>query len=135
MTSPSVFARIPPERWTAANDLVFAVLDTDPVSPGHTLLVPKRQIVTWFDATAEETAALGSLLAEVKRHLDAEYRPDGYNVGFNAGAAAGQTVFHAHLHVIPRHRGDVPDPTGGVRHAVLGPRARPGTTARGPRRG
>src|SRR5690606_32471465 len=60
------------------------------------------------------------LIEQVKRRLDVEHRPDGYNVGFNAGRAAGQTVDHLHVHVIPRHDGDVPDPRGGVRHVIPG---------------
>jgi hypothetical protein len=73
-----------------------------------------------FEATAEEVMAMTELVAVVKRQLDDRYQPEGYNVGFNDGAAAGQTVFHAHMHVIPRFNGDLPTPAGGVRHAVMG---------------
>ncbi len=83
-------------------------------------MVPFRQIATWWEASAEERADLLALVDDVKQVLDERYRPDGYNVGFNAGAAAGQTVDHLHLHVIPRYAGDVDDPRGGVRHVIPG---------------
>jgi diadenosine tetraphosphate (Ap4A) HIT family hydrolase len=119
MTSP--FLERPESEWIASNDLAFAVRDGYPVSPGHTLVVPKRLIPTWFDATPAERQAIFALVDEVKRQLDAsEPKPDGYNVGINCGPAAGQTVMHLHVHVIPRFEGDVPDPTGGVRHVIPG---------------
>ncbi len=115
-TSP--FLSIPASEWVASNALAFAVRDRHPVTPGHTLVVPRRLVPTWFDATLEEQHALLALVAEVKAQLDRELRPDGYNVGFNAGEAAGQTVMHLHVHLIPRHRGDMDDPRGGVRHVI-----------------
>lgn len=118
MTSP--FLSASPERWVASNDLAFALRDNFPVSPGHTLVVPRREVATWFDATREEQVAILELVDVVKAQLDAELQPAGYNVGFNAGVAAGQTVMHLHVHVIPRFTGDVEDPRGGVRHVVPG---------------
>ncbi|WP_338046597.1 DEAD/DEAH box helicase family protein [Polyangium spumosum] len=118
MSSP--FLGIPPSHWIASNPLAFAVPDLYPVSPGHTLVIPRRLIATWFEATPEEQAAIFQLVDEVKRKLDAEHSPDGYNIGINAGEAAGQTVMHLHVHVIPRYRGDVDDPRGGVRHVIPG---------------
>ena len=118
MTSP--FLALPESAHVAANALAFAVRDAFPVSPGHTLVVPRRLVPTWFDATREEQHALLDLVEVVRRALDAERQPDGYNVGFNAGVAAGQTVLHLHVHVIPRYAGDVPDPRGGVRHVIPG---------------
>ncbi|HWO23573.1 MAG TPA: DEAD/DEAH box helicase family protein [Kofleriaceae bacterium] len=114
----SVFLEVPEGAWVAANELAFAFRDRHPVSPGHTLVVTRRVVADWFAASEEERAALMSLVEEVKRGLDQELRPDGYNVGFNAGAAAGQTVMHLHVHVIPRFRGDMDDPRGGVRHVI-----------------
>lgn len=111
---------IPRADRIAENDLAFAVLDANPVSRGHALIIPVRQITTWFEATVEEQRAAWELVDAVKAQLDQSLTPDGHNVGFNAGSSAGQTVFHAHLHVIPRYTGDVEDPTGGVRHAVIG---------------
>ncbi len=118
MSSP--FLALPISAHVAANDLAFAVRDAFPVSPGHTLVVPRRLVATWFDATRAEQHAILALVGTVKSALDAEFHPDGYNVGFNAGEAAGQTVMHLHLHVIPRYAGDVPDPRGGVRHVIPG---------------
>jgi diadenosine tetraphosphate (Ap4A) HIT family hydrolase len=120
MRTASPFLSIPEEIWLAANDLTFAFYDANPTSPGHTLIVPRRAVASWFHAWPGEQAAALSLLGSVKRVLDSRFRPDGYNVGFNDGAAAGQTVFHAHLHVIPRYTNDVIDPRGGIRHAVIG---------------
>ncbi|MCB9615531.1 MAG: HIT family protein [Sandaracinus sp.] len=116
----SVFLSVPRERWVAQNALAFALRDLHPVTEGHTLVIPKRLVVDFFETTDEERLALFALVDEVKRALDATLRPDGYNVGFNAGEAAGQTVFHLHLHVIPRYRGDVEDPRGGIRHVIPG---------------
>jgi diadenosine tetraphosphate (Ap4A) HIT family hydrolase len=104
--------------WTASNALAFAINDLHPVSPGHTLIIPRRRIPTWFEATPEERMAMFELVDEIKRKLDERLRPDGYNVGFNAGQAAGQTVMHLHVHVIPRFVGDMDDPRGGVRHVI-----------------
>jgi len=118
MESP--FLSLPESFWVARNPLVIAFRDLYPVSEGHTLIVPRRVIATWFEATREEQLAILELLDEVKADLDATIGPDGYNVGFNSGAAAGQTIEHLHLHVIPRFDGDVPDPTGGVRHVIPG---------------
>ena len=94
--------------------------DAYPVSPGHTLVIPRRHVETYFDCTDDEKAALWALVDRVRGLLVAQHHPDGFNVGFNAGVASGQTVMHAHIHVIPRYVGDVADPRGGVRHAVVG---------------
>jgi superfamily II DNA or RNA helicase/diadenosine tetraphosphate (Ap4A) HIT family hydrolase len=118
MTSP--FLARPAADHVASNALAFALRDAFPVTPGHTLVIPRRLVPTWFDATRDEQLALLELVDEVKRQLDSELRPDGYNVGFNAGTAAGQTVPHLHVHVIPRYAGDVADPRGGVRHVIPG---------------
>jgi diadenosine tetraphosphate (Ap4A) HIT family hydrolase len=118
-TSP--FLDRPREEWVASNELAFAIRDGFPVSPGHTLVVPRRLVAGWFDATVEERQALFDLADEVKRQLEAgPSPPQGYNIGINVGEAAGQTVAHLHVHVIPRYRGDVPDPRGGVRHVIPG---------------
>lgn len=126
----SPFLQIPAPERVAANELAFAVRDRFPASPGHTLVVPFREVPQWFDASEAEQQAIMALVAEVRELLlDDERRvllfpgmprPDGFNVGFNAGHAAGQTVHHLHVHVIPRFAGDVADPTGGVRHLIPG---------------
>jgi diadenosine tetraphosphate (Ap4A) HIT family hydrolase len=114
----SLFLDKPESDWIASNALTFAIHDAFPVAPGHALVITKRVIPSWFEATPEERIALFELIDVVKAHIDREHGPDGYNVGFNAGAAAGQTVMHLHIHVIPRFRGDVDDPRGGVRHVI-----------------
>lgn len=122
----SVFLNVDPGAWVASNELAFAFRDAFPVSPGHTLVAPRRVVPAWWDATTDEQHALVELVNRVKVRLDAEFAPAGYNVGFNAGEAAGQTVPHLHVHVIPRFVGDMADPRGGVRHVI---------TARGNYRG
>jgi diadenosine tetraphosphate (Ap4A) HIT family hydrolase len=89
--------------------------DAFPVAEGHTLVVPKRHVASLFDLPEEDQAALWRLVALVRGKLASELRPDGFNVGVNGGPAAGQTVLHAHVHVIPSRAGDVSDPRGGVR--------------------
>lgn len=100
------------------SERVLGFRDRFPVSDGHTLIIPRRHAVTYFDAFEEERAELWQAVEAVKRDLDRELQPDGYNVGFNAGEAAGQTVMHLHVHVIPRYRGDMADPRGGVRGVI-----------------
>jgi superfamily II DNA or RNA helicase/diadenosine tetraphosphate (Ap4A) HIT family hydrolase/HKD family nuclease len=118
--TPSPFLAIPTEEWLCANSLAFAILDRYPVSPGHVLVITRRVVPTYFECSADEQAALMALAAEAKQLLGERLdpKPDGYNVGFNAGTAAGQTVSHVHVHVIPRYSGDMPDPRGGVRHVI-----------------
>lgn len=108
------------------SDLTVGFWDAFPVSRGHALLVPRRHVPDWFQATPGEQAALTSAIARARTLIDDEVtknggsRPSGYNVGFNAGAAAGQTVFHLHIHVIPRYAGDALDPRGGIRAVIPG---------------
>lgn len=98
----------------ASNELAFAVRDDNPVTKGHTLILPRRPIATWFDATREEQFAILALVHDVKLALDRDFHPDGYSVGFDTGDVAGQTDMHLHVHVIPRYRGDTADPRGGI---------------------
>jgi superfamily II DNA or RNA helicase/diadenosine tetraphosphate (Ap4A) HIT family hydrolase/HKD family nuclease len=116
----SVFSDIDPADWVASNELAFAVRDLHPVSDGHSLVIPRRVITSWWDATAYEKLALFELVDTVKAELDRLHSPDGYNVGFNSGVAAGQTIGHLHIHVIPRYHGDMEDPRGGIRHVMPG---------------
>jgi diadenosine tetraphosphate (Ap4A) HIT family hydrolase len=99
----------------SANAHAVAIWDAFPVSPGHALIVSRRHVADLFELSAEEQAALWALLPAVKAAIDTRRAPAGYNVGINVGAAAGQTVGHVHVHVIPRYEGDVRDPRGGVR--------------------
>ncbi len=98
--------------------LAIALWDGYPVSPGHALIIPRRHTPSWFDTTESERSALLTLIDSAKVIIDQRHRPDGYNIGINVGAAAGQTVFHLHIHLIPRFKGDVADPRGGVRHVI-----------------
>jgi diadenosine tetraphosphate (Ap4A) HIT family hydrolase len=100
--------------------LVVAIRDRFPVSPGHSLLITRRHVGTWFDASRDEHVAIVDAIQPVRSLITNEYgrTPDGWNVGFNAGVAAGQTVHHLHVHLIPRWRGDVSDPRGGVRGVI-----------------
>lgn len=108
------------DRTVARNTLAFAIHDAFPVSPGHTLVIPNRHVQDYFALSEEEQRACWSLLNEVKLKLDEELHPDGWNIGINAGPAAGQTVMHVHLHLIPRYTGDEKDPRGGVRCVIPG---------------
>ena len=94
------------------------ICDAYPVSPGHSLVIPRRHIGSWFEASEDECTAMLALLEAAKAMIDQEHRPDGYNIGINDGPAAGQTVPHLHVHLIPRFKGDVPDPRGGVRWVI-----------------
>jgi diadenosine tetraphosphate (Ap4A) HIT family hydrolase len=98
----------PAERIFYEDDLTRGLWDGFPVSPGHALVVPRRHVATWFDATAEEQAALMRTLSIARDIVAERHRPDGYNVGINVGEAAGQTVFHLHVHLIPRYSGTSP---------------------------
>jgi diadenosine tetraphosphate (Ap4A) HIT family hydrolase len=98
-----------------ANELAIAFSAGYPVSPGHVLIVPRRHEPDFFALSAEEQAALVALVNPVRALLSEQYAPDAYNLGVNAGTAAGPTILHTHMHVIPRYAGDVADPRGGVR--------------------
>lgn len=114
------FCSILSDRVFHEGRLTRALWDAFPVSPGHSLLIPRRHVATWFDASPDEQAELLTGIQIVREHIERSYSPDGYNIGVNVREAAGQTVFHLHVHVIPRYRGDVADPTGGVRHVIPG---------------
>jgi len=92
-----------------------ALFDIFPVNKGHVLIVPKAHRRTLFDCSEDEVCDIWRLVQRVKEHLDGEFKPDGYNVGVNVEEVAGQTVFHCHVHVIPRYEGDCDEPRGGVR--------------------
>ncbi len=100
------------------NDLAYTRYDIYPVNEGHILIVPFRHVSDFFDLSNEERDAIFKLVDESKALLDKEHKPDGYNIGINVGESAGQTVWHVHVHVIPRYKGDMDDPRGGVRGAI-----------------
>jgi len=118
MTCP--FCNPPPERVVTKNTLAYARYDAFPVTPGHVLIIPFRHIPSFFDATEEERRAMFDLIDRCRDLLMEQHRPDGWNIGVNVGAAAGQTVPHLHLHLIPRYEGDSADPRGGVRGVIPG---------------
>ena len=102
----------------AENDLAIAFYDAFPVNPGHTLIIPKRHVANYFELTEEECVAIQALLKIVKDAVEEKFHPDGYNIGVNVNEAAGQSVFHVHIHLIPRYIGDVENPKGGVRGVI-----------------
>jgi len=109
------FCRLSIERIILQNHHAIAIRDSFPISPGHALILPKRHVSSFFDATSEEQAALLDLIRQTREDLTKEFSPDGFNIGINDGEAAGQTIGHLHIHLIPRYKGDAPDPRGGVR--------------------
>lgn len=114
-----IFCNLYPNREIIAqNDLALAFFDAFPVNPGHALIIPKRHVADYFDLTEDEVAAMQALLREVKAIVEKRFNPDGYNIGVNVNAAAGQSVFHVHMHLIPRYKGDVENPKGGVRGVI-----------------
>jgi len=98
----------------------YAMLDKYRVSPGHALVIPKKHVADYFDLSAHTKTALWLMVDRVKDLLSERFHPDGFNVGINVGAAAGQTVPHVHIHLIPRYAGDAENPRGGVRHVIPG---------------
>lgn len=100
------------------NDLAFVIYDKYPVTKGHVLVIPKRHVADYFDTTEEEKRAMQQLAEEIREIQKEELSPDGFNIGINCGEAAGQTIFHVHMHVIPRYKGDMDDPAGGVRGVI-----------------
>jgi diadenosine tetraphosphate (Ap4A) HIT family hydrolase len=112
------FCDLAPDRVTRASTHARAFADAYPVTEGHTLVVPIRHVASLFDLPADELADVWRLVGEVRAALAASHKPNAFTIGVNDGEAAGQTVGHAHVHVIPRRRGDVPDPRGGVRWVI-----------------
>lgn len=115
--NPCLFCK-DPRGVSLEQKLAYSARDTYAVSPGHTLVIPRRHVASFFDLTHEEVHACMELITEERMLLDEEFKPDGYNIGVNVGAAAGQSIFHVHIHLIPRYEGDVENPQGGVRHVI-----------------
>jgi len=110
--------RCVPDLVALSGELVYVQPDLHPVSRGHVLIVPYRHVASYFDATPEEKAAIMQMIDRARHWLQEQYSPDGFNIGINCGAVAGQTVMHAHVHLIPRYKGDMADPRGGVRGVI-----------------
>lgn len=114
------FLEIPQDRILCQNEYFFIIKDAFPVSPGHMLIISNQVKVDYFELSKIERDNLSEMILKAKELIQAEYNPDGFNIGMNCGETAGQTVFHFHCHVIPRYKGDMENPRGGVRHCILG---------------
>ena len=116
-----LFCSMPVDRIVASNNLAYAVKDGFPVTAGHALVIPKRHVVDFFGLSDDEVLACNQLLKELhSTTMGNDELVEGFNVGMNAGEAAGQTIFHCHIHLIPRRKGDIENPRGGVRHTIPG---------------
>ncbi len=121
MRADCLFCTATLEQKIGENRCAFALWDAFPVTPYHALIIPKRHVSDFFELNALEVMDCFELLEQMKREIEErDAHVDGYNVGINIGKAAGQTIFHCHLHLIPRREGDVPNPKGGVRHMIPG---------------
>ena len=112
------FCEVSDSEIVLDNELCFARWDKFPVSDGHALIIPFRHFSNYFDAPQHEKNAIWSLVEDVKHEIRQEHSPDGYNIGVNIGRAAGQTIPHLHVHIIPRYEGDMDDPKGGIRGVI-----------------
>lgn len=113
-----IFCNIEKNRIIIENETTLAIYDGFPVSKGHMLIIPKRHISDYFESESSDREGLWQLVDDCKKYLDEQFKPDGYNVGINCGYAAGQTVMHLHIHLIPRYTGDIENPRGGVRGVI-----------------
>ncbi len=112
---------MPKDRKVGETELAYAIRDAFPVTPLHTLVIPKRHVRSYFELGRPELNACQRLVEQEKRAIEwADGSVEGFNVGVNDEEVAGQTIFHCHMHLIPRRKGDVEDPTGGVRHVIPG---------------
>ena len=118
-TDKCFFCNLPKERIVSESNLFRVIRDAYPVTEGHTLIIPKRHAETWFDLTEQEQSEVNHLLSKQRKEL-IELYPDitGFNIGMNCGESAGQTIFHCHIHLIPRRDGDCENPRGGVRGVI-----------------
>ena len=121
MKTDCLFCNIPPVRIILENELAYAVRDGYPVTEMHSLIIPKRHIQDYFDLTTEELIACDQLIRSLKDEIsNSDNSVNGFNIGMNSGETAGQTIFHCHIHLIPRRTGDVDNPRGGVRNIIPG---------------
>lgn len=109
-----------PNEVLVENSLAYARYDNNSLSRGHALIIPKRHVAGFFDMTADEQSAVISLLNQAQRLIQKQHAPDGYNIGVNIGKAGGQARMHVHVHLIPRYKGDVTNPQGGIRCVLAG---------------
>lgn len=119
--SSCIFCDLDKDRVILSNKLVLSFRDNFPVTPLHTLIIPKRHIKDYFELTQDEVIACYEIIKRLKQDLTKEDPSiEGFNIGINSGEVAGQTIFHCHIHLIPRRKGDVKNPRGGVRHIIPG---------------
>ena len=116
--SRCAFCTLPADRILGQNSDAVWIHDLYPVTPGHSLIVLKRHVASFFETTPAEREAILSLLGEAREQIGREHAPAGFNIGINDGEAAGQAVEHLHVHLIPRYTGDIEDPRGGVRRVI-----------------
>jgi len=115
----SVFLTISDDRVIYKGDFFFMIYDAYPVSKNHLLIISNELREDYFSLTEEEQQELPKMINKAKSIIEEEIKPDGYNIGMNCGVTSGQTVMHFHCHIIPRFKGDVDNPRGGVRHCVM----------------
>ncbi len=118
MSNIKNFLELPTDKQIGETQHFFLIRDGFPVSPGHTLIISKELRTDYFELTPLEKADLENAIGLARSLVEAEFTPDGYNIGMNCGESAGQTVFHFHCHLIPRFNGDMENPRGGVRHVI-----------------
>jgi diadenosine tetraphosphate (Ap4A) HIT family hydrolase len=116
MTCP--FCHLEEGQKLLENKNAVAFYDKYPVQKGHLLIIPRDHVETYFDASEQQLVAIHELIKQGKEMIDQQYSPDGYNIGVNVGYYGGQTVHHLHFHLIPRYKGDIEDPRGGIRKAI-----------------
>ena len=117
--NPCLFCNINNKDLVFDNEFAFASFDSYPVSKYHSLIVPKRHILDYFELTNDELLACNDLIKKIKKKIQNEDKTvDGFNIGTNSGVVAGQSIMHCHLHLIPRRKGDVDNPQGGVRGVI-----------------
>ncbi len=117
--NPCLFCNINTKDLVFDNEFAFASFDSYPVSKYHSLIVPKRHILDYFELTNDELLACNDLIKKIKKKIQNEDKTvDGFNIGTNSGVAAGQSIMHCHIHLIPRRKGDVDNPQGGVRGVI-----------------
>ena len=117
-----LFCQLAQDHPVQENEYFYARFDKYPVTPGHLLVIPKRHVETLFELSEVERSTLFPFIEECKNLLEEQFSPTGFNFGVNQGQAAGQTIPHLHIHLIPRYPGDLPDPEGGVRGVIPGKR-------------
>ena len=117
--SQCLFCRVNAKQLVSEDEFCYAAKDSFPVTEFHTLIIPKRHVASYFDLNLSEVSALHEMLVEMKRTIEAkDDSVTGFNIGVNAGKDAGQSIFHVHVHLIPRRKGDVENPRGGVRGVI-----------------